>query len=118
MLISIFQVYIADNKDFLFSFEEVNCLSQSLCCLAAFQLSDLHLFHSGSQVKLAALPGSTPAVGHHLLAKIQDAQGLCRTRCQDGGVGLPAAFMQILVHKVLVLPFLVCSHTSSGCFNI
>lgn len=71
MLTSIFRVYIADKRDFLFSFEEVNCLSQSLCCLAAFQLSDLHLFHSGSLVKLAALAGSTPTVGHPLLAKPQ-----------------------------------------------
>lgn len=119
MLTSIFRVYIADKRDFLFSFEEVNCLSQSLCCLAAFQLSDLHLFHSGSLVKLAALAGSTPTVGHPLLAKPQDAQGLHRTRCQYEGVGLPAALsLQILVQEVLVLLFLVCSHTSSDCFDI
>lgn len=109
---------MADNRDFLSSFEELNCLSESLCCLAAFQLSDLRLFHGGSQVKLAALAGYTPAVEHQLLAKIQDAQGLHKTRCHYEGVDLPAAFMQTLVQEFLGLPFLICIHTSSDCFNI
>lgn len=89
-------------------------ISPSPCCAEQrSRPSDLRLLHSGSQVRLAAPAGSTPAVGHHLLAKIQDAQGLYENRFHYEEVVLPAAFMQISVQKFLVLLLLVWIHTSS-----
>lgn len=108
----------AHNRFFFFPLVEDWIIFPNPCsaCQHSWPL-DLCLFHSGSQVRLMAPAGFTPAVGHHLLANIQDAWGLYGNTFHYEEVCLPAVFMQVSIWEVLVLLLLVWVHTFSDWFN-